>query len=123
MYYDSRDYPRSAHEWWALASTYASDIVALLFRVKVRSTKHAALVKLFNTTEKYKKAVECRNADLAKALSYIWMALPNSKSTQALSGFSVLCDLCSEAYVLTLKHRRPVAVNFTDITEDELNGV
>ena len=50
--------------------------------------------------ECFDQFVEQRSEGLVALLSQTWFGIPESMDAHALPAFGVLCDLCSESYVL-----------------------
>ena len=114
------DYPQTAEEWWAVVEYYQVDLRTLVTvfhpyyrnapglpitapkaeqaceeaREEIRSQEQDDPLLRF---EEYRKG---KNAELANLLNDVWFGMPESVAVREEPGFGVLCDLCSEAYVL-----------------------
>ena len=81
-------YPKSAIEWWANVNTYWASLESL-----IRAWAPNLLAD----------AIECReskNPDLVDVLQTVWNNAPDTPGLHDIPGWNVLCDLCSEQYVL-----------------------
>jgi hypothetical protein len=118
----------TAEKWWSLLDDYKDDLLNLVasfhsaYRHQHWDTITASLAekvaeavrgeiydKQFNEFgeqvkldpqrlfEQYLKSKDCKMADL---LNEVWWGMPESMESRGRDGFGVLCDLCSEAYVL-----------------------
>ena len=118
-------YPKTKEEWWALADEVKDELYDLLLRFHPRchrtygaiddmeitapgAERACEVVRRQITTEggnetaeeTFARCCKDRSADLASLLNEIWFGIPESIEAHNLEGFSELCDLCSESYVL-----------------------
>jgi hypothetical protein len=114
-------YPKTKDEWWQYfnwkreelreivhhyhpgyerrhnypISAAAAEAVCEMVRKKIKEETTADPVAEFD------KAVEEKDAmKLVVLMNAAWFGLPESWESRTISGFGVLCDLCSESYVL-----------------------
>lgn len=87
----SYSYPKTAEEWWNNVDTYWDklyDILARFIPPEVLKEKDPDKLRLNKDT------------DLLRLFNDAWWNAPDSPSIHYIPGWSVLCDLCSESYVL-----------------------
>ena len=48
----------------------------------------------------FRKYLEEKDPEIATLLNEVWFGMPESYASREAPGFGVLCDLCSEAYLL-----------------------
>jgi len=118
---DEIDYPKDADEYWALAEANKDDLVTLIQRFHpyngtVHSgfeiTAHAAermcagvresiaREVLESPTQSFERCLAEKDDHIVDILNHTWFGMPESTGVRCLPGFGVLCDLCSESYVL-----------------------
>lgn len=113
------DYPKTVNEWWLLfehnldklmamlpyhpyyqnkcdhkISATAAEAVCEAVRARIAEENNEDPEILFN---RYRESHDGRIGSLLNA---IWFGLPESYESRSLDGFGVLCDLCSESYLL-----------------------
>ena len=119
---DEIDYPQTAEEWWALVEYHRCillDLIAVYhpeYRLDhdhkitarkaevVRQGVVASIVEdnklLPDPQRRFEKFLKEKNRDMSTLLNEVWWGMPESYESRGANGFGVLCDLCSEAYVL-----------------------
>lgn len=95
-------YPRNKDEWWKNVDTWWPELLILISNFAVddlgkpldpfQSLDPAAV-----TLEKMKSE---RDPELADVFESTWVNAPDHGRIHAMKGWDVLCDLCSESYVL-----------------------
>ena len=119
-HYSSKNYPRTADEWWDLANKYREQLRSLvrnfhplyIHSQKMPITAPAAeecceVVREHIRNKTVDDPLECFDQFLAQKsngmvtlLNQVWFGIPESMDAHSLPGFSLLCDLCSECDVL-----------------------
>lgn len=95
-------YPRNAEEWWNNVYDWWPELMEL-FATYLPTTKHSTIHGEILTTplhvhlEKLKHDKDKRLEDYFHAT---WSVAPDHGSIHAQKAWDVLCDLCSECYVL-----------------------
>lgn len=115
--------PTTKEEWWQLVESNYNDLFYLIgkfhpenyriHRYNITADKAEKVCEnvrneirsrnAFNDVhplDRFKKLYDTRNSDLASLLSETWFGMPESSDIRSEPGFFVLCDLCSESYVL-----------------------
>ena len=116
-----RGYPKTKEEWWFLAKFHKDDLRNLIcdfhpiykrvrrdMRITAPNAETAcAMVRQEIVKETIDDPLECfdqfldqKSDGLVTILNQTWFGIPESLSCWDLKGFGVLCDLCSESYVL-----------------------
>ncbi len=96
------NWPKTKDKWWALVDEHWPDLVSLLHRFIGMNDHENIDGKL--TIEP--RAVEIermkreRNPRLARYLNGAWGNAPDVPGLSEITGWDLLCDLCSEEYVL-----------------------
>lgn len=113
-------YPKTAEEWWEQVGHYREELLDLVLNFHPYYRKHHDFVITAPTAEIACQMVRedicdetkidpawlfeqyCieKNPKLSKLLDEAWFGMPESITVRSLPGFGVLCDLCSEAYLL-----------------------
>lgn len=117
------DYPKTKSEWWALAQEHADNLreIVLTYHPAI---KFSYVDDLFEVTapnaqaacnfvsdqivkendgcpvEKFDRYLLDSDPEMAIILNQAWFGIPESTRCWPVPSFGVLCDLCSEAYVL-----------------------
>lgn len=84
-------YPRTAEEYWNVVDAHWTNLEAILEKF------------IDATTLKNKNPNELRlnrSTDLVRLFSEAWCNAPDNRSIHSIPSWGVLCDLCSESYVL-----------------------
>ena len=81
-------YPRNGKEWWQSLTDHHADI--------------ATIVDKYNPDEliAFRQLYSKHDNAVANILANTWGLAPDSPSIHDNPGWSELCDLCSESYVL-----------------------
>lgn len=88
----SYHYPRTKEEYWNNVDAYWADLYNILARfiepekLKVLNPDHLRLMK---------------DPKLASVFNDAWFNAPDRPSIHSIPAWHVLCDLCSESYVLS----------------------
>lgn len=88
--------PSTAQEWWDVLRDWWPEIVALWRRYVLLELDGMHVTSDAQLVEMRRK----RDITLERLCHRAWFAAPDSGSIHAIPGWSVLCDLCSEAGVL-----------------------
>lgn len=115
------DYPKTAEEWWALVEANKQVLLGLVMNfhpVYRRSNSQypitAALAervceavrkqlvegKQEDPQRRFERYLVSHDSDLVVLLNEVWFGMPESDAVHFEPGFAMLCDLCSEEYVL-----------------------
>lgn len=118
-------YPKDAEEYWFLAEKYKEVLLRLIEKyhpyylrkhaVKItvplaESIRERAAREIAETerieppAETFKRCLREKSADIVDVLQDTWFGMPESTSVREEEGFGLLCDFCSECYVLEEKH-------------------
>ena len=103
-------YPRTSEEWWDNVNTYWSDLLDIILRYipdditnfdrdEVTSIENSFFL-VEKTAVYLTKLKESKNIELDNWLQKTWASAPDNGSIHLNKGWEVLCDLCSENYVL-----------------------
>lgn len=83
--------PRTAAEWWSLLGTNRTRIAEIMVRVGVAEKQRNA----------FEAAVTFRDVEqICRLLQLTWENAPDRAEIHSWAGWSVLCDLCSENYLV-----------------------
>lgn len=117
---DQIDYPKTAEEWWLLAAHHKDALLDLVrayhpyyrrthqYRITAPNAE-GACETIRKEIQKQPQKDPCarveeshqdRTDDLYMVLNETWFGMPESTGVRCEQGFGVLCDLCSEGYVL-----------------------
>lgn len=108
------NYPKTKQEWWEFVDTNWDDLKNLIEtfhparkntpEMTITASRTEELRKVFagEFTElaDYEKMKEERDTKLANVLDETYWGIPESTDAWCFTGFGLLCDLCSESYVL-----------------------
>jgi hypothetical protein len=121
------DYPKTKGEWWSLVereqwslqdlvakfhpdyrtphpehpvTASRAEMVCEVVRKTIRERPDPAVERI-DPVEKFRGCLETLDGEeMYRLLNETWFGMPESESVRSEPGFGVLCDLCSEAYVL-----------------------
>lgn len=83
------EYPKTTEEYWNIVDTYWDKLYNILVRFlpkeKLAQADHLRLVK---------------DPQLISLFNDSWWNAPDSLSIHSIPGWEVLCDLCSESYLV-----------------------
>jgi hypothetical protein len=138
-------YPKNAQEWWDQVELYREQLLNLVeeFHPYYRNSHNFTITapaaeqvceqarkdicqeQKENPSALFEQYRIGKNPLMISLLNQTWFGLPESSSVRCLPGFGVLCDLCSEAYVLREEEEQAwveedFAVEFPDGLGDEL---
>ena len=82
------NWPKTKDEWWTLVDEHWADLLSLM---------HRFIGPKLGDVEKLKAD---RDSDLVISFNDAWFKAPEVPGLSEISGWDLLCDLCSEAYVL-----------------------
>ena len=83
------DYPKTKAEYWQLVDAHWTDLYNIIVKFLPRENLDRADI--------LRKE---RNAELGVWFDRAWASAPDDPSIHDIPGWGLLCDLCSEAYVL-----------------------
>jgi hypothetical protein len=83
-----KDYPTNKEEYWIFVDRHWEDLYDIIYRFAPELCKDADNYRLN------------QDAKLAGIFQTAWANAPDSPSIHYLPSWNVLCDLCSESYVL-----------------------
>jgi hypothetical protein len=95
--------PSNATEYWNIVDTHWDDLFHILnVYLPTFSSKWIDGTQLDKPLGEYiTELKETRNGRLVRVLNAAWFAVPDNKSSEGEhTGWNILCDLCSEEYVL-----------------------
>lgn len=114
-------YPKTKEEWWKFVEENVNTLQNLIARyhpyyknlhlghkisaetaerVCKQVRKQIAEETVEDPQVSFRKFVEARDEKLVNLLNEVWFGMPESMSYREAPGFGLLCDLCSEAWVL-----------------------
>jgi len=95
-------YPKTKEQWWALVDLHWDDLYEICGMFLPLSNRVNCWEMKTPTTmgENIREAREKRWPDLEKYLNGAWWKSPDDPSIHSIPSWGVLCDLCSEAYLL-----------------------
>lgn len=109
-----KDYPETKDNWWKLVDENWENLKSLInmfhpankFTPKMTITANRvekvrqSLIKKITSIPDYEKLKNDRDPGLANVLESTYWGIPESTDCWNYPGFGILCDLCSESYVL-----------------------
>lgn len=85
----SYSYPKTKEEYWETVDKYWENLFDILYMfLPKEDVTHADHLRLE------------KNPDISKLFNDAWWAAPDSPSIHSIPSWHVLCDLCSESYLL-----------------------
>jgi hypothetical protein len=112
-------YPKTSEEWWILVSDNKDNLFKLVesyhpffqrnYDCKITAPAAEQICEIVrkeiveNTTNPlvlFEEYLKNKNANLVSIFNDTWFGMPESESVRYAPGFGILCDLCSESYVL-----------------------
>jgi len=99
------NFPNTKKEWWEIVDKYWIDLFKILNMFIDTSELYEYEGKISSETinQKIIEFKENRNYELVRWLEQAWLNAPDSIDIHSIRGWSILCDLCSEEYVLYLE--------------------
>ena len=97
------NYPKSSDEWWKLVDDNWSDLIGLMnmyLGMTDQEDINGKLTPLKQRSQEIAEMKQNRDPTLARYLFGVWHNAPDNSSIHELKGWSLLCDLLSEEYVL-----------------------
>lgn len=82
-------YPTNKEEYWQLVDTHWEDLYDILFRFLDKNELSKADYLRLNM-----------DSEISRLFQHAWENAPDNKSIHFIPGWNVLCNLCSESYVL-----------------------
>jgi hypothetical protein len=83
-----KDYPTNKEEYFQLVDQHWSDLINIISQF---------VPQMVDRAEKYRRDQDKKLSDIFQEA---WAAAPDSFSLHYIPSWHILCDLCSEAYVL-----------------------
>lgn len=83
-----KDYPTNKEEYWKLLARHWDDIYDIIYKF---CPEHGAEADNLRTSQDPK---------IARILSDAWAAAPDESWIHNIPSWGILCNLCSESYVL-----------------------
>ena len=102
-------YPKNKEEWWASLEEHWEDLLSIMKRF-LRSNPNSENVELDHLARFDTILMAKANKDdhiLVNYLNQAWQNAPDEPWIHELPAWGVLCDLCSEAYVLEDENEPP----------------
>ena len=115
------DYPKTAGEWWAWVLEHQGvlkDLIATYHpyyryvhtnlpitaeraeQIREGIAEEIACQTTSDPQRRFELYLKTQHSDMLSLLNETWWGLPESENVRSEPGFGVLCDLCSEGYVL-----------------------
>lgn len=85
----SYSYPKNKEEWWSNVDRHWEDLYDILYKFLPKEQVAAADQLRLEKSSK-----------LCSLLQDAWFNAPDNRSIHSIPSWHVLCDLCSESYVL-----------------------
>jgi hypothetical protein len=83
-----KEYPTTRDEWWAFVSKYEQDLLNIISRFVPHKMEDA------------KQYIADKNPEFSNILSDAWYYAPDYQIIHSIPSWGILCNLCSEAWVL-----------------------
>lgn len=96
-------YPKTKKEWWDNVYEYWDDIVLVMGKY-VRLNEYASLDGELDTRTLLENAIlakKAKNSNLHLLFQRAWWQAPDHPKIFNDVGWGILCDLCSEGYLLS----------------------
>lgn len=96
-------YPKTKDEWWAVVNNYWDDLLLVVGKYVNLSEFSGLKGEEFVTETLLSTAIKAKrdkNTDLVMLFENAWSAAPDSGSIHGNAAWGILCDLCSESYLL-----------------------
>lgn len=114
------DYPKTVEEYWELCNEHKDDLRALVSQfhpayrrsnlmpitayapelICIEAREAIARKEQTDPIVEFNRMLESRSPDMPTLLNQVWFGIPESIEAHSLPAFHVLCDLCSEGYLL-----------------------
>jgi len=82
-------YPKTKEEYWLLVDAHWEDLYDILFRFLPKSELAQADYLRLNM-----------DSEISRLFQHAWENAPDSRSIHSIPSWNILCNLCSESYVL-----------------------
>lgn len=82
-------YPKTKEEFWQIVNYHWEDLYDIMFRFLHKDELSRADYLRLNM-----------NREISRLFQHAWENAPDSKSIHSIPGWNILCNLCSESYVL-----------------------
>jgi hypothetical protein len=100
--YSTYHYPRNKEEWWKNLEAWWPELLALINTYGCRlSNPRDPLATMEPAATELERMKQAKDEKMALILEEAWCNAPDHGSIHTNKGWDVLCDLCSESYVLT----------------------
>ena len=100
------EYPETKDEWWQFVEENWTELLSILHKFlpvynRERISREGKVEEINHTmVEEIKVLKNNKDSHLARYFSAAWMAAPDRPGIRNIPGWFVMCDLCSEEYVL-----------------------
>lgn len=113
--------PLTADQWWSLVNKYKEQLRNLTAEFHPSNARWAQPMNITAAAAEavsesirediereqqedpltsFDRMVAAKDRTLARLLNQVWFGVPESRDAHDLTGFHLLCDLCSESWVL-----------------------
>jgi hypothetical protein len=99
--YLSYHYPRTADEWWNVVDTWWDELLTLVSSAYDLGKPRDVMQSLEACGVEVERMRKARSVELAHVFEEVWGRAADHASIHARKAWDVLCDLCSECYVLS----------------------
>jgi len=99
------NYPKTKDEWWILVDQNWPDLLGILNRF-IGMTDNEDIngnITECQRSEEIARMKQKRDSRLVRYFNGAWLNAPDIPEIHEIPGWSLLCDLCSEEYVLYKK--------------------
>jgi hypothetical protein len=88
-------YPKDKEEYWNIVNEYWNELTNIMLRFLPKFLpKQTDIITFLNELK------DNKNPELARMFNLTWIGAPDSGEIHAIPAWNVLCDLCSECYLL-----------------------
>lgn len=91
-------YPTTKEEYWAVVDKYWSYLLDIVLRFGPEYVIHNGETKKLAVAATQLK--EIRSSELEEYFQKTWASAPDTGHIHAIPAWHILCDLCSESYLL-----------------------
>lgn len=93
-------YPKTKDGWWANVDEYWDDLYSILLSFLPIVDVGADIGLTIRLDKKVQLLKDNKDIELARYFGMAWARAPDDSSIHNIPSWHVLCDLCSEEYVL-----------------------
>lgn len=113
------DYPKTKQEWWETLEAHWDniwDILSMFLPLSKKVNCHDIQTET-TMAQNVEIARKERSPDMVHYLNAAWWKAPDNPSIHSIPSWGVLCDLCSESYLIEEDVGEPTEENLTESQE------